>query len=735
MRIRLIAEWLILLAFACIIAVTSLVTAISSKVDFALLDYSTALIDRPANQDITIVQIDDASLQQVGSWPWPRNTHAALVDRLSAMGARLIVLDILFFEETSTDSDAALGRAISDANNVLLPISFQTAFDGSGRNETIEPIAEIASGAIATGHVALEFSDDGIVRHISLAHDLDGREAVPHLMIAAHQRAYGELPDQVLGQQQGAPWPLLDFQQAGHFKTVSAASILDGSVPQNLIEDQIVLVGATAQGMGDAYAVPAHAGGIMSGVEIQANLLESLQSDQFISKSSFWTTVFVTLLTISLLFLGFWQLPPQFSLILTASLAGALLLMSVGGVAAVGWWFPPGSALLAIVISYPLWGWRRLASVSNFLDRQAVSLAGVSTRISDRGGGGFDFVARQVDRMRGLLSEFSERFSFIRNIIEAAPDAIIVLDKNRLVTMKNQKAVTLFGPEEGDQYLPEMLSSVGAVLDGAKGDLNLPDGRSYLVAEASFASEEQHDDSHTGQIMVLRNVTELKRKEAERQEMLEFLSHDMRTPQVSIIGLSGRDSVIADNDKRFERIQQQAKRTLKLADDFVQLARLSETPVEKEDTDLCALINEAADRCYTTAKKNAVTIHQELPDDPVFIYADPSLLARVFDNLLSNALKFSPAGSTISICIAELLENGEYVSVSVADQGPGLPIERQDNPFARFGHHDDSAGPSVGLGLAFVEMAVNANDGLISVDTATGEGTKFTIQLPVAPEI
>lgn len=735
MRIRLIAEWAILLAFASIIAIASLVTAISSKVDFALLDYSTALIDRPANQDITIVQIDDASLQQVGNWPWSRDTHAALVDRLSAMGARLVVLDILFFEETNAASDAALGQAISDANNVLLPISFQTTVDGSGRNETIDPIPEIARGAIATGHVALEFSDDGIVRHIPLAHDLEGREPIPHLMVVAHQQAYGELPARVQRQQRGVPWPLLDFQQAGHFKTVSAASILNGSVPKNLIENQIVLVGATAQGMGDAYAVPAQAGSIMSGVEIQANLLESLQRDQFISKSSFWTTVFVTLLTISLLFVGFWRLPPQFSLILTASLAGALLLISVGSIAFAGWWFPPGSALLAIVISYPLWGWRRLASVSNFLDQQAVSLAGVSTRIADRGGGGFDFVARQVDRMRGLLSEFSERFSFIRNIIEAAPDAIIVLDKNRLVTMKNQKAVTLFGPEEGDQYLPEMLSSVGAVLDGAKGDLNFPDGRSYLVAEASFATDEQNDDSQSGQIMVLRNVTELKRKEAERQEMLEFLSHDMRTPQVSIIGLSGRDSVILDNDKRFERIQQQAKRTLKLADDFVQLARLSETPVEKEDTDLCALINEAADRCYTTAKKNTVAIQQELPDDPVFIYADPSLLARVFDNLLSNALKFSPAGSSISICITEPPKSGEYVSVSVADQGPGLPIERQNNPFARFGHHDDSAGPSVGLGLAFVEMAVSANDGLISVDTATGKGTKFTIQLPVAPEI
>ncbi|MGB7374606.1 CHASE2 domain-containing protein [Pontixanthobacter sp.] len=735
MRGRLIAEWLTLLAFACMFAAWSVTSGLSNRIDYALLDLSSALLDRPANTDITIIEIDDGSLDAVGSWPWPRTTHAQLIERLSLAGARFIVMDVLFFEQTNRAQDDALAKAMRESGSVILPVSFTVARDGSDRRVTLEPVKQFADAAKTMGHVALEFEPDGIFRRSQLQLEAeDTGKTIPHMMVATYRAAFNKPPPQIAAQGASTNWPLIKLQQPGHFSAIPAHAILEGSIDTDFIKDQIVLVGATAQGLGDSYPVPSQAGSIMSGVEIQANLLDTLIAGDFIAHASMRTTVGFTLAIILVLFWAFWKLPPQWTLILTLALALTLLAATVLGAAVAGWWLPPGSALLAIIISYPLWGWRRLASVSAFLDRQAYTLAGVSPRISDRSGGGFDFVARQVDRMRKLLSEFSERFAFIRNVIEAAPDAIIVLDDSGIVTMKNQRAADLFGPEEDFEYLPELLAKYDAVIVAGKDELKLQDGRSFLIAKSplnlSHDGPDEAAGGRPGQIMVLRNVTDLKRKEAERQEMLEFLSHDMRTPQVAIIGLSKKEASVSSTNERFNRIKLQAERTLKLADDFVQLARLSEAPVEKEDIDLCALVTEAADRAYPAAKREAIEIIQQIPADPIFIFADPSLLARVLDNLIGNALKFSPANTAITLSLSDADNTSDRVTLSVADEGPGLSEERMQNPFARFGAHDASAGPSVGLGLAFVDMAVKGHSGTITVKSDIGKGTKFIISLP-----
>lgn len=736
MRSRLIVEWLILLGLACAFAAWSISNGISNRVDSALLDFSTALIDRDKNPDIVIVEIDDGSLEQVGNWPWARTVHADMINRISASGAKLIVMDILFFEETIPSADEALGEAIANAGSVVLPVSFTNSVDGKNNRITIEPISQFAVGAATTGHVALTFDPDGIFRRSELQLTAeDTGEQIPHMMVATYQAIFGTPPPIMGSWSESAGWPIVKLQQPGHFTTTPASAVANNSLPSDFFDNKIVLVGATAQGLGDSYPVPSQAGGIMSGVEIQANLLDTLITDDFVRPTSDTTTLGISLAIILILFWAFWKLPPHWTLVLTVVLALVLLGASVISAGLWGWWLPPGSALLAIIISYPLWGWRRLASVSAFLDRQAFTLAGVSPRISDRGGGGFDFVARQVDRMRGLLSEFSERFAFIRNIIEAAPDSIIVLDENSIVTMKNEQAVDLFGPESDLEYLPEMLAKYGAILDRDKNELRLKDGRSFLVASGPLSPPTEGTSAQAGKIMVLRNVTDLKRKEAERQEMLEFLSHDMRTPQVAIIGLSKKDASISSTDERFNRIKHQAEQTLKLADDFVQLARLSEAPIEKEDIDLCALVTEAADRAYPAAKRAVIDIIQNIPEDPIFITADPSLLARVLDNLIGNALKFSPSDTSIILDIRDASAGSEFVTLSVADEGPGLSEERIEDPFARFGAHDASAGPSVGLGLAFVDMAVKGHNGTVTVESEAGKGTKFIIHLPAEADI
>jgi signal transduction histidine kinase len=104
----------------------------------------------------------------------------------------------------------------------------------------------------------------------------------------------------------------------------------------------------------------------------------------------------------------------------------------------------------------------------------------------------------------------------------------------------------------------------------------------------------------------------------------------------------------------------------------------------------------------------------------------------MLDNLIGNAIKFSPEGSTIAVRIAEVQVGAGGIEIAVADEGPGLPPERQQQPFARFGAHSSKAGPSVGLGLTFVARVVELHGGTIEVNSSEALGTRFRIVIPEA---
>ena len=263
-------------------------------------------------------------------------------------------------------------------------------------------------------------------------------------------------------------------------------------------------------------------------------------------------------------------------------------------------------------------------------------------------------------------------------------------------------------------------------MDHAAAELVLADGRTFLVASQQF---EMQNREGSWEIVALRDVTEAREREQEWREMLEFLSHDMRTPQVAIIGLADRAESAPGPDGIGRRIRLQAEKTLKLADDFVQLARLNEAEIEREDTDLAALSEEASDAAYSQARRKHIKVTCDYsPDEDYVVSADPSLIARLLDNLVGNAVKYSPEGSEVQIALETI--GTDIVGITVSDSGPGLPPERKATPFERFGSRAKPQTASAGLGLSFVKRVVDRHSGTISVDSQPGGGTRFRITLP-----
>jgi len=689
------------------------------RFDLFLLDLEGQLNTPEIDPAIILVEIDDPSLDEVGSWPWSRETHAQLITELASYEPRAIAYDVLFVEPSDEASDAALADVLAASGKVILPHSFAPKPNAINGEIPLYPLPFLRDNAGAVGHVALFPDEDGVARRFELSRRIDG-EAFQHLSVATlsvagEQSWHGEAVPEAA---------IVRYSSHGAIRSISAAAVLTSSAPGEFFKDAIVFVGATSPGLGDRYSVPAYAGRILTGVEMQAHLTSAMLNDNLIERSMGSTALAIQILAIVILFASFWRLSPRAALAVALALITSLFTVAFLSLILSNLWLPVGGALLAIVISYPIWGWRRLASVSRFLESEAANLRELANLPRSQSAEGFDVVAQQVAILKRLTKGVSGNLKLIQDVINASPDAMLVTDGDGATTLGNAAAEGLFGPVDTMQGLdlPQLIASAQGNLNENRDELSMVDGRTFWLASADL------DPDVGSQVYSLREVTKLKEAERERRETLEFLSHDMRSPQVSILSLAKQAETGLEPDDRFARIEVHARRTLKLTEDFVQIARLANEGVEREETELNSVLQEAADRAYPLARRKQMKVVYEPSDEPIFAHLDAFAIARMLDNLISNAVKFSPQGSQVTLGLGP--GDNEGFIISVSDKGPGLSPERRSQPFARFGAHDMSAGPSSGLGLAYVKQVVDRHDGSIVVETDTGEGTRFVIALP-----
>lgn len=232
----------------------------------------------PQPQDLLIVGIDEPSFKEIGQpWPWPRRMHAALVNRLTQMGARLIIFDILFAEPTHPEDDELLANALHRAGNVILGQTLEVTSDPRfARRMLIKPLEPLCQEARGLGLMMVTPDADGVVRHFRLR--LDGLETLAAAAVQ-HLTPPLVLPTDVSGliNYVGPPRSL---------DTVSYYQVLDPEypLPENRVRERIVLVGwnleasVTPQQQADSFNNPffASTGQFMSGVEIHGHIIYTL---------------------------------------------------------------------------------------------------------------------------------------------------------------------------------------------------------------------------------------------------------------------------------------------------------------------------------------------------------------------------------------------------------------------------------------------------------------------------
>ena len=329
--------------------------------------------------DIVIVSVDERSLAELGRWPWPRRTHAQLIDQLTQANPKVIGMAILFTEPDQKDflGDTSLARSMKESGRVVLPLIYGQS--GTYGATELLPIPMLIDAAAGIGHVSFPLEEDGLVRGQHLHAGVGDtfwpafalevlRLAEPEHRLFRHKQAGNFSTGNPYAWQENQ-WSLIPFVGApGTVKHISYVDVLSGQVPPDFFTNKIVLVGATAPGLGDSLATPASASSqLMSGVELNANVLHALRQGEVLqplypSISAGLSAVFVLLAVISYYFLS-----PR-----KAIAAGAGIFLLVAGTSILllqGFhvWFPPSSAFLILIISYPIWSWRRLEMTTHEL--------------------------------------------------------------------------------------------------------------------------------------------------------------------------------------------------------------------------------------------------------------------------------------------------------------------------------------------------------------------------------
>jgi CHASE2 domain-containing sensor protein/nitrogen-specific signal transduction histidine kinase len=727
-------------ALAAVLALSGL----AQRADGFVYDLLARVAVHAPRDDIVIVAIDNASVGALGRWPWTRDRHTALLQRLAAARPRAIAYDVLFLEPSA--DDAALAQAMRGAGPVYLPLTFDIPGDNGAPFRLEQPVEPLRSAAAGLGQVNLEFDADGVVRRVMLGED-DGVHSWPHMMETVYRAVRGRdsapymkgaraLTGAPGGLRRGRPMLIPFAGPPGRFRTISFSDIALGEIDPQFLKDKIVLVGAEADGLGDRYATPLFGGAQgMAGVEVLANVLDALLSDRGVQPLPPAGVLAFSVLPPWLLLIGVLRLRPGANMLLGVALMAACLAACAALLLLARIWAPPAAALAGLLFVYPFWSWRRLAATSAYMAGELGRFAQepeLLPALGSEAGAGGDVVTREMDLMRAAVSRMRELRRFVTFSLQSLPDATLVADLDGQVGLANRAADALFerltgaGPtgQRLDTLMAAFTPSPEAPDEVEAQGLTLQVRRTPL-SDASGAA--------IGAIVRFTDISALKAAGRQREQVLQLLTHDMRSPQVSILALLRQDEAGAP-PALAARIEGYARRTLALADDFVNLARAESAPLDLQVLDLGDLMLDAVDDLWPQAKAKGVALAGEAAPEPMLVMADRSLMTRVLINLVSNAVKYTDPGGRID---CRVIREGEVVSAVIADTGRGMGPDQLARLFRRFdrgGPSDRDKADGTGLGLAFVQTAVLRHGGAVTCDSRQGEGSRFAVRLAAVIE-
>jgi signal transduction histidine kinase len=349
-----------------------------------------------------------------------------------------------------------------------------------------------------------------------------------------------------------------------------------------------------------------------------------------------------------------------------------------------------------------------------------------------------------AERLQSLVGAITSERDRDRAMIGSLAEGVLAVGPDGTVTVANDAAGRMLAlPDEGgptrlDALPPEIID---AVLAARAGDAARVEARLVTLAgglELELSAARLGEGPHAGTVITLRDVTDQRRLERARRDLVANVSHELKTPIAALKGfleLLEGDGVSERHRREFlAAMSQETARLERLVEEQLQLARLDAgaLPLQREPVDLGDLAREVVEPRVALAAREGVTLSAHAhAGEPVEVDADPARVEQILLILLDNALRHTPAGGRVEVAVGR--EDGQ-ATVAVRDTGEGIPPESQAFVFDRFYRGDASReGRSAGLGLAIARGLAAAHQGSIGLESAVGEGSTFTLRLPARP--
>ena len=335
-------------------------------------------------------------------------------------------------------------------------------------------------------------------------------------------------------------------------------------------------------------------------------------------------------------------------------------------------------------------------------------------------------------------------------VIDSSEDGILLTDQEGQIQLMNPKAKGVLGLSEENReallgrpiwsFVKEDRLAV-ALRESVEGDAPKSTREINLSAEGvrrfyslSVSVVNAPDGSSYWIVIILRNITAEKELDQLKDDFLQSLTHDLRSPMTAVRGylqvLSEEMAgpINAEQRKMLRIMENATTKLLHIVSNLLDTAKMSARKLRLTlaECNLLQIVPNTVEIYHSEAAKKKITLTLDMPEDLAPIQLDPTLLERVLINLIGNAIKFTPEGGFVTVKFSEL---SDRIQGQVIDTGTGFPSEFMERIFKKFEQVSGTRG-GTGLGLAICKFIVEAHYGEISVRSKVGEGTAFTFTIP-----
>lgn len=360
-----------------------------------------------------------------------------------------------------------------------------------------------------------------------------------------------------------------------------------------------------------------------------------------------------------------------------------------------------------------------------------------------------------TSRLRDALAQNEEEKEKLASILKNMSDGVIATDEHGCIILVNRVAAAMLGDMESQlsgkelsSLLPLSEQDQAKLYNGTLRQtiLNLgstEEGSSSVVRVTFSPVHRRKEISHAGVIAVLQDVTEQEKLEAARREFVANVSHELRTPLTTIKSYTeALEDGALDERALAERfigvIRNETQRMIRLVSDLLHLSRLdsSEATLRKQRTDVLELLEDTADRFYVQMKQKQIECTIDLQPGVGSVWIDRDQIDQVLDNLVSNALKYTIEGGSITLGAYSAVDE-DMLAIRIQDTGIGIPKQDLHRIFERFYRVDKARSRNMGgtgLGLSIAQEIVLAHNGTIELDSELDLGTTVTVWLPLHEE-